>query len=38
MWEVTLFLLDKKTLATGLLAELGFLGVTILALLTVPLF
>jgi len=29
---------DKKTLATGLLAEFGFLGVTILALFTVPFF
>ena len=37
-WEVTLFLLVKMTLATGLLAELGFLGVTILGLLTTPFF
>jgi len=34
---VTLFLLDKITLATGLLAEFGFLGVTILGLFTTPL-
>jgi len=36
-WATTHLLLVKIILAVGLLAELGFLGVTILALFTAPL-
>ena len=36
MCDTLCLLLDSKTLATGLLAEFGFLGVVILTLITVP--
>merc|ERR1712217_403542 len=38
MWAIVCFLFIKLNLATGLLAELGFLGVTILVCKTIPFF